>query len=426
MASLVAANGTSPLDRKWVLLGDGGETNKSFRVVSYNILADGERLALSDKHKYCPMNLRVWTYRWGKLKEELAHYAAGVVALQEVLPTAFRENIEPFFTELGYCPIYFKDKTKANEKSSHRGMSVATFIDRSKFAVIASEGVYYNSMLTSGIQTGRFKKKLLGLREGILLTLVRHLVTDKMVLVANTHIHWDPSYPHVKAQQCAFACDASKAFLQKHAGSSDEPVPLVMVGDFNTLPFFQEEFVPSVQKAWWSTKDLAVIKHGLPSGAYQLLSRGSLKQDHPEHPDSFAKSSRPKIKTEEELQLEAAMSAKELKKKRAKEHPAVGELKTGFTNSSIGLTDVYSFLIQEQVPFTTKVDVWEGAIDYIWGNLLEENSRLKADGYLELPYQWEGKRSASGAWKYTKKTFPPIPNVSFSSDHLAIGAIFSF
>ena len=118
MASLsVDAERTSPLDRKWVTLGDG-ETDKTFRVVSYNILADGERLALSDKHKYCPMDLRVWSYRWGKLKEELAHYAAGVVALQEVLPNAFREDIEPFFTGLGYCPIYFKDRTKTKGKSN--------------------------------------------------------------------------------------------------------------------------------------------------------------------------------------------------------------------------------------------------------------------------------------------------------------------
>ena len=234
MASL-SVDGSSPLGRKWVLLGNT-EASKSFRVVSYNILADGERLALSDKHNYCPLRLRGWKYRWEQLKEELTHYEAGIVALQEVLPCAFGENLEPFFTEAGYSCIYFKDKVKAKQKSSHEGMAVATFIDNSKFAVIASEGVYYNSMLKRGVHTGRFKKKLLSLREGVLLTLLQHRNTSEMLLLANTHIHWDPSYPHVKAQQCAFACEASKAFLQKHAKVSDKTVPLIFVGDFNTVP----------------------------------------------------------------------------------------------------------------------------------------------------------------------------------------------
>ena len=35
-----------------------------------------------------------------KLKDELTHYEAGIVALQDVLPCAFGENFEPFFFSL--------------------------------------------------------------------------------------------------------------------------------------------------------------------------------------------------------------------------------------------------------------------------------------------------------------------------------------
>ena len=54
----------------------------------------------------------------------------GLVALQEVLTVAFREDIEPFFSELGYSSIYFKDKATAKETSSQEGMSKHLLINQ--------------------------------------------------------------------------------------------------------------------------------------------------------------------------------------------------------------------------------------------------------------------------------------------------------
>ena len=168
--------------------------------------------------------------------------------------------------------------------------------------MIASEGVYYNSMLKRGVQTGRFKKKLLSLREGILLTLVEHLASGEKLLFANTHIHWDPSYPHVKAQQCAFAYEASKTFLEKHMQTSDKAVPLIFTGDFNTVPFFQEIALSATSADNKGAEGIAI-----PSGGYGTF-QGLLRQDHPGTQTVLEKLSSA-YQMEDELQ-EAAMSVK--------------------------------------------------------------------------------------------------------------------
>ena len=62
------------------------------RLVSYNLLGDGENLALSPKHDYCPRDLRVWLDegaaggkgRCTRLVEEISGYAPDVLCVQEV------------------------------------------------------------------------------------------------------------------------------------------------------------------------------------------------------------------------------------------------------------------------------------------------------------------------------------------------------
>ena len=62
-------------------------------LVTYNILADGERLAMSSKHDYCSRELREWgdsrRGRCARLVAELSSYEADVICLQECSATAF-------------------------------------------------------------------------------------------------------------------------------------------------------------------------------------------------------------------------------------------------------------------------------------------------------------------------------------------------
>ena len=75
--------------RHWLRLRPVKAGRASARVLTYNILADGSRLALSPKHDYCPIELRKWRGgpdvgggRCARLGAELAAYEADVLCLQ--------------------------------------------------------------------------------------------------------------------------------------------------------------------------------------------------------------------------------------------------------------------------------------------------------------------------------------------------------
>ena len=53
------------------------------RLVTWNILADGPGLALSNKHDYCPLDLREWPGRVQRIITTLRSFNADLVCLQE-------------------------------------------------------------------------------------------------------------------------------------------------------------------------------------------------------------------------------------------------------------------------------------------------------------------------------------------------------
>ena len=291
-------------------------------------------------------------------------------------------------------------------------IATATFVKTSKFKVLDEKSIYFSSCIEPLVHTGKLKKKLLSLREGVLMTLLEHRESENIVLVMNTHIHWDPSYPNIKAQQCAFACKAAKSFLKAACKylSIDEDVPIVFAGDFNSIRDVQLDFLPSIQKQWYK-HDNELNNLG---GAYQLLSTGYLHQTHPEHPDSFAKSMPPVLTIAEHK------SSEREKKHRKNTRKYVGRLET-----KIDFNHVYEDI---RIPFTTKVPDFQGPIDYIFFT----SNKLKCAAYLEMPYStrnivdMHNHAKLPPETKPTPSEFPYIPNECWPSDHLAIGGIFEF
>ena len=81
--------------RKWIYRNNNNNNNNQhqFKVISYNILADGENLALSSKHDYCSLELRRWELRFKKIKYELSLYDPDIICLQEVEFTAYKNDL---------------------------------------------------------------------------------------------------------------------------------------------------------------------------------------------------------------------------------------------------------------------------------------------------------------------------------------------
>ncbi|KAG1443515.1 hypothetical protein G6F56_010647 [Rhizopus delemar] len=145
-------------------------------------------------------------------------------------------------------------------------------------------------------------------------------VTQQRVLVANTHIHWDPLFADVKLVQMGVMMEELQRFGQKYLNEGtihyDAPskMPTIVCGDFNSAP---------------------------DSGVYEFLSKGSIAQDH----DDF------------------------------------GDHSYG-TYTTDGLTHPYtlksSYGTVHDMTFTNLTPGFKGVLDYIWysTNTLEVNSVL--------------------------------------------------
>jgi len=94
--------------RVWRRLRSVPPGSASAKVLTYNILADGQRLALSPKHDYCPLELRQWRGDDGRcvrLAKEVAQYEADIVCLQECSLAAFDQLHAAINTAAG-GPVY--------------------------------------------------------------------------------------------------------------------------------------------------------------------------------------------------------------------------------------------------------------------------------------------------------------------------------
>jgi len=101
-------------------------------------------------------------------------------------------------------------------------------------------------------------------------TLLEHRASGARLIVANTHIHWDPEFRDVKLVQTAMLMDEVSKIANDFARlpsrlnlaegydkaptySNGTKIPTIVCGDFNSIP---------------------------ESGVYEFLSRGQVEKDH--------------------------------------------------------------------------------------------------------------------------------------------------
>lgn len=282
-------------DRGWVSYVDLPENAPSdgrFRVFTYNILA--ENYATQERHPYVPYWALEWDYRKQRVLKQLIDYKADVICLQEVESKQYSEYFEPELQALGYASV-FKAKSRARTMANPSTVDgCATFYLKSKFTLVEDHLVEFQSLALARFAhlTGnRSGMERLMVRDNIATILVlQHAPTGssssrargrkkpKHLLLANTHIHWDPAMSDVKVMQVQFLLEevaAVRAKLKEHNA------PLVICGDFNSVP---------------------------SSGVYELMREGVLDPKHPAFNEfDFGKYSQDGLK--HSLRLESAYAA---------------------------------------------------------------------------------------------------------------------
>jgi mRNA deadenylase 3'-5' endonuclease subunit Ccr4 len=402
----------------------------AFRVVTYNILADGPYYALSENSAYCVDRAYVAAgARMPRVAAELRAYAADIVALQETqehLMRGWLRDALPGFVEL------FNPRLTAAESSGRvpaprdplLSCGDTLLAHPARLELLVREVVPFHAVLPQLAQTWSLPAGSpapseaasagaaarlpdggpRGARaaaaaaadpwtsvgagvlaatsrryDGACLMLLRERSSGRLVCVANTHVYYHPARPDVKAVQALALAHAVAAFVARHAPAA-APVAVVLAGDFNS-------FARKPARDQWDVASALewldpAARHDA-SGAYLLLTTGRLAATHNDHP---ARRGSPAVPA-----LESPLGA---------------------------LGSAYLTRNGAEPPITTRTLTFEGTLDFLF-----HSHDLRVDAALPLPFQTT--RAAHGG-ATAAPAFRPCPNELWPSDHIALGADFSF
>ncbi|CAN8069288.1 unnamed protein product [Agarophyton chilense] len=202
----------------------------TFRVLSYNILS--EIYANGQAYPHCPSWALSWTYRKRNLIREMALFEADILCLQEIQADHFEDHFQPYFARVGYESCF---KVKTREAMGRKGKidGCATFYRKDMFVLREQHIVEYNTIAQSRTKEARTLNRCLKGNVGLILIL-ECLDGSGPLVVANTHLHWDPELTDVKI----FQIDAFMHELEMliHNRRLPAHVPLIIAGDLNSEP----------------------------------------------------------------------------------------------------------------------------------------------------------------------------------------------
>ncbi|CAO3639452.1 unnamed protein product [Cunninghamella echinulata] len=272
--------GVPPPHRDWITMENDTSDNDADKitVLCYNILC--QKLANPQIYGYTPSWAIQWDYRKELILSEIIHWNTDIVCLQEVEMGEYEEFIGETLKHQGnYDGVFFpKSRAKTMSEKERRVVDgCATFYKADKFNLIEYHLLEYNQ---TALQRPDFKKsddiynRVMTKDNIAVMTVLEHKETLQRILIANSHIHWDPTYADVKLVQVGMLMDDLEKFATKHLTpqpstttpssptskdrkrptySSPTELPTIICGDFNSTP---------------------------DSGVVEFFSKGSIKQDH--------------------------------------------------------------------------------------------------------------------------------------------------
>lgn len=239
----------------------------SFRVMSYNLLADmyvSRPGAHEAMYPYCDPKFLSRSYRKQMLFGEMLQYNADILCCQEVEGGGYKHFFEPSLNAAGYAGVH---APKGNAKNGQIGEGCATFWKESQFECISTSTVQFadvvddpqyadlfNPYLTDAATAEPFRRvtsvaqmTLLAARPNPSAASPGEAASDahrqstsssssaaaqgRSVLVLNTHLYYHPAAPHIRLLHLGVLLDKAAETLAAHPGAS-----LLLCGDLNSTP----------------------------------------------------------------------------------------------------------------------------------------------------------------------------------------------
>lgn len=273
-------------------------------------------------------------------------------------------------------------RSEAYSDPRHSTIGCAIFCNNKKVEVLACKRVLLREF--APLQKCRshvLQADIAGKVNSMVMALIRVKSTGKTVLVANTHLFWDPKREDIKTMQiCGMAAGIAE-FCRVSGMDPARPPPLIVCGDFNIMPY--RTLPEDAFKTKLYTEELAA---GTPpnTALFELLSSGTLSADHPHHPDRWY----------------AFLPSKP-------SCPRIGDLTIPFK-----LKNAYEAPFDAYAPvFTTKTDDFQGWLDHIF-----VSDKVTVEQVLVPPITRTDPMAS-----YHGQIFQPMPNrVSLSANVVAL------
>ncbi|ORX93439.1 hypothetical protein K493DRAFT_325062 [Basidiobolus meristosporus CBS 931.73] len=256
-----------PPEREWLTFesekSDAGEQdNNVFTILTYNILS--EKYATSQQYGYTPSWALEWEYRKDLILQEILSYNPDILCLQEVEASQYEEFFCEQLKQADYDSVFWV-KSRAKTMSEWERKSVdgcATFFKSSMFNILDKQIVEFTQVAMKHPdfeKTEDFFNRFMTKDNISGLALLETKDSKQQLLVANAHIHWDPTFADVKLIQVSMLMNeitrhGSEWIKSYRLGYKDiSKLPILICGDFNSSP---------------------------TSGVCEFLSRGSVTCDH--------------------------------------------------------------------------------------------------------------------------------------------------
>ncbi|XP_052155907.1 carbon catabolite repressor protein 4 homolog 4-like [Oryza glaberrima] len=233
---------------------DAGAAGYQFRLVSYNILA--QVYVKSAFFPHSPSACLKWKTRSKAVLSELKSFEADLMCIQELdeYDTFYKKNME----NSGYSSIYI-------QRSGDKRDGCGIFYKPKSMELVQKEVLHYNDLVEKYVHTDhvnsdtsnnsspteeaskkvdnnkhgdpndprfRLKRDCVGLLAAFKL----NDPCDHILIMANTHIYWDPEWIDVKLAQAKYLLSRVTQF-EKLISNKFNCKPSVMIaGDFNSTP----------------------------------------------------------------------------------------------------------------------------------------------------------------------------------------------
>lgn len=218
--------------------------NHQFRVVTYNILADlyaDSDYSRSTLFPYCPPYALAIDYRKQLFMKEILGYNGDIICLQEVDSKIFDLDLVPFLRMSDYVGT-FKPKGIAAE-------GLATFFNSNKFSLIRNYGLNIGENIPTldifrdlwiKIQNSeQLVKRITERSTAVQVTAIKAIESNKIVIIANTHLYFHPDADHIRLLQIGF-CMKYVEFvyhqIKQELNVEGNDISIVFCGDFNSIP----------------------------------------------------------------------------------------------------------------------------------------------------------------------------------------------